>query len=110
MNSEVRHMKSTNGYNYKTYRKDAFERTSSFERAFKPWNKWQDVKLTDICPCNTCVVNKELHARQYEIQMSSGLQEEISEPCKHCFDDISWKMECIEKLCWYEDNDERLKT
>lgn len=95
---------------YKTYREDAFKRVNSFDRAFKPWKKWQDVKLTDICPCNTCAVHKELHARSYEVQMSGGLQEEITEPCKKCIDSILWKIECIEKLGWYEDNDDHLKT
>lgn len=94
---------------YKTYRKETFARVNQFDRTFKPWKKWQDVRLSDISPCSTCEVNKELIARQYEVQMSSGLQEEITKPCEHCIDSILWKMECIEKLAWYEDNDERLK-
>lgn len=95
---------------YKTYHKDTFKRVNSFDRAFKPWKKWQNTKLTAICPCGTCSVSKELEARQYEVQMSGGLQEEITEPCEHCLDAILWKAECIEKLAWYEDNDERLKN
>ena len=94
---------------FKTYQENTYGKASRFDRVFKPWKKWQDVKLTDICPCNTCAVNKELHARQYEVQMSGGLQEEITEPCGKCIDNVLWKMECIEKLAWYEDNDERLK-
>ena len=95
---------------YKTYRKDTFERLNQFDMTFKPWKKWQNVKLSDICPCNTCEVNKELKARQYEVQMSGGLQEEIMQPCGHCMDVTLWRLECLEKLGWYEDNDERLKT
>lgn len=94
---------------YKTYRKETFEKISRLDMAFKPWKKWQDVKLSDICPCNTCEVNKELQARQYEVQMSGGLQEEITESCERCLDSLLWQMECIEKLEWYENNDERLK-
>lgn len=94
--------------NYQEYRKDTFKRLNQFDMAFKPWMKWQNVKLSDICPCNACEVSKELRARQYEVQMSGGLQEEITEPCGHCMDSILWKIECIEKLGWYEDNDERL--
>ena len=95
---------------YKTYRKDTFERVSQFDMTFKPWKKWQNAKLSDMCPCNTCEVSKELKARQYEVQMSGGLQEKITEPCEHCMDNTLWTMECIEKLGWYEDNDERLKN
>lgn len=95
---------------YKTYQKDISERVNQFDRAFKPWKKWQNVKLSNICPCNTCKANKELRDRQYEVQMSGGLQEEIMKPCEHCLDATLWTMECIEKLGWYEDNDERLKN
>ena len=94
---------------YKTYHKDTFKRVNKFDMAFKPWKKWQDVKLTDISPCNICSVQNKLTAHQYEIQMSGGLQEEISEPCKHCTDYTIWQIECIEKLKWYEDRDERFK-
>ena len=95
---------------YKTYHKDTFKKVNKFDMVFKPWKKWRDVKLSDICPCNTCEVHKELIARQYEVQMSGGLLEEITEPCGHCMDSLLWKAECIEKLAWYEDNDERLKN
>lgn len=95
---------------YKTYRKDTFKRVNQFDMSFKPWKKWQNVKLSDICPCSACGVHKELIARQYEVQMSGGLQEEITKPCKHCMDVLLWEMDCIEKLGWYEDNDERLKN
>lgn len=94
---------------YQEYRKDTFKRLNQFDMTFKPWKKWQNVKLSDMCPCNTCEVSKELIARQYEVQMSGGLQEEITEPCGHCMDSVLWKIECIEKLAWYEDKDEKLK-
>lgn len=93
---------------YKTYRQNTYENLSKFERTFKPWKKWQNVNLTLMCPCKTCEVRKELIARQYEVQMSGGLQEEIMEPCEHCIDILNWKSECIQKLAWYEEHDERL--
>lgn len=96
--------------NYQEYRKDTFKRLNQFDMTFKPWKKWENVKLSDMCPCNTCEVHKELRARQYEVQMSGGLQEEITEPCGHCIDSVLWKIECIEKLAWYEDKDEKLKV
>lgn len=94
---------------YKSYRKECFSKLNNFDRTFKPWKKWQNVKLSDISPCSTCEVSKELIARQYEVQMSGGLQEEIMQPCEHCLDNVLWRIECIEKLKWYEENDERLK-
>lgn len=95
---------------WKTYQRNTFTKLNQFDIAFKPWKKWQNVKLSDICPCSTCPVNKELEARQYEVQMSGGLQEEIMKPCEHCMDVILWEIECLEKLGWYEDDDERLKN
>ena len=94
---------------YKTYHEYVSKNVNSFDKAFKPWTKWQNVKLSDVCPCITCDVSKELHARQYEVQMSGGLQEEIMKPCEHCQDNLLWKLDCLEKLGWYEDHDERLK-
>ena len=94
---------------YATYRKDTFKKFNQFSMTFKPWQKWQNVKLSDMCPCNNCDVNKELLTRQYEVQMSCGLQEEITKPCERCVNIICWRTECLEKLAWYEDNDERLK-
>lgn len=95
---------------YKTYRQDIVKKLNSFDKTFKPWKKWQNVKLSDISPCSTCDIHKELIARQYEVQISGGLQEEIMKPCEYCLDNILWRIECIEKLAWYEDKDEHLKT
>ena len=92
---------------FKTYQKE-IQKINQFDKAFKPWTKWQNTKLTAMCPCSICAVSKELENRQYEVQMSGGLQEEITEPCGHCMDSILWKMECLEKLAWYENDDERL--
>ena len=94
---------------WKEYQKNTFENVNAFDRAFKPWKKFQHVKLSDVSPCITCEVHKELIARQYEVQMSGGLQEEITKPCENCWDTKLWVIECVEKLGWYEDNDERLK-
>lgn len=94
---------------YKAYQKE-IKKVNQFDRVFKPWKKWQNTKLTAICPCDTCAVSKELEARQYEVQMSGGLQEEIIKSCEHCIDVTLCRLECLEKLGWYEDNDERLKN
>lgn len=94
---------------YKTYRKETFTRVNQFDIVFKPWKKWQDIKLIDVCPCKTCEVNAEYINRRYEIMMSEGVDEDLVESCRHCMERVQWLMECVEKLSWYEDNDERLK-
>lgn len=87
---------------YKTYREENVKKLSQFDRAFKPWKKWQNVKLSDVCPCDTCDVEKEYMARRYEFMMSEGAEGELAEKCRHCIDATSWQRECIEKLKWYE--------
>lgn len=93
---------------YKTYRKETFEKITQFDMAFKPWKKWQDVKLSDMCPCNNCVTYKEYE----EIALYGNIAErqyaELPDSCP-CMDRLHWEMECLEKLKWYEDNDERFK-
>lgn len=43
---------------FKTYQENTYGKASRFDRVFKPWIKWQNVKLSDMCPCNTCEVSK----------------------------------------------------
>lgn len=94
--------------NYKIYRKEIFERINQFDMAFKPWKKWQDVKLTDMCPCSVCGTYEDYK----EIALYGNIAErqytELPDSCP-CMDKLFWEMECIEKLKWYEGNDERLK-
>ena len=87
---------------YKSYRKENFEKLSQFNRTFMPWKKWQNVKLSDLCPCDTCDVQKECMDRRYEFMMSEGADEELTKKCLRCVDALNWQMECIEKLRWYE--------
>ena len=94
---------------YKEYRKDTFEKLSQFDMTFKPWKKWQNVKLTNLNPCYTCPVQSAYIANRYVIMMSEGADEEFVKQCQSCTDKIFWAKECLEKLKWYEDHDERLK-
>lgn len=87
---------------YKTYREENVKNLSQFDRAFKPWKKWQNVKLSDVCPCDTCDVEKERMARKYEFMMSEGADKKLAKKCLCCIDALNWQMECIEKLRWYE--------
>ena len=76
---------------------------------FHPWKKWRNVRLTDILPCKNCDVCKERINNRYVYMMSEGSDEELDEKCEHCIEYKLWVMECIEKLKWYEEKDERLK-
>ena len=94
---------------YKTYRENAFQRVNQFDMAFKPWKKWQTAKLSDMCPCNACDTYKDYE----EIALYGNIAErqyaELPKSCP-CLYRLFWESECIEKLQWYEDNDERLKN
>lgn len=95
--------------NFQAYRKDKFARLGIFDRTFKPWKKWEDVSLTDLCPCRTCDISKELSTNCHYYQMSGGAAEELTKKCDCCPEHAQWMMDVIEKLRWYEEHDERLK-
>lgn len=94
---------------FKEYQKDIFTRLTAFTRTFKPWEKWQDVNLTELNPCKNCAISKELIDNSHYFQLSGGAAEELTESCKHCEDRMLWTIECCQKLQWYETYDERLK-
>ena len=69
-----------------------------FVRMFHPEKVWKDKKLTDMNPCEKCNTYKEAR-RNYS---------ELPDMCKYCIPKILWKVDCMEKLKWYEDNDKNL--
>ena len=93
---------------YEEYRKNVKENVNNFDIAFKPWEKWQNVKLTDINPCNTCDVYKEYEMRALYGNIAERHYAELPESCP-CINKICWEGECWEKFGWYERNDERFK-
>ena len=95
---------------YKTYRINTFKKLDQFNRTFKPWKKWQDIKLTGMSPCKDCDVYKERIDNRYLYMMSEGSDKELVKRCRHCLEHTLWAMECIEKLKWYEERDERLQN
>ena len=93
---------------YKTYQKETFEKVNVFDRTFKPWEKWQDVKLTNICPCSTCDTYKDYEIKAILGSIGERQYAKLPDTCP-CIDKLQWEMDCFAKLQWYEDNDERLK-
>lgn len=82
---------------------------SKFDDVFRPWKKLINRKISDECPCENCEVNKDLIKYRYQVMMSGGLQEKITEPCEHCLKHTLWNIDVYTKLAWYENNDERFK-
>lgn len=80
-----------------------------FDKIFHPEIKWKDKRLTDCNPCMTCEVRKEYEKYLPQIAMSEGFANDIIENCDVCAKHILWVTGCLQKLKWYEDNDERLK-
>ena len=93
---------------YKTYRKETFARVNQFDMAFKPWKKWLDVKLSDVNPCSVCETYKDYEEMALYGSIAERQYAELPNSCP-CVYKLYWEMECLEKLKWYEDNDERLK-
>ena len=94
---------------YKTYSEDSFKRVNGFDRLFKPWTKWQNVRLTNLCPCNNCDTYKDYESKALYGNIAERQYAELPNSCP-CVEKLHWQMECMEKLKWYEDDDDRLKT
>lgn len=84
---------------------------SNFDATFRPWKKWQDKKLTAMNPCDKCEVHRDWLNRA--IYGSPAEREDavmtVPTECKGCVDKVIWQADCLQKLKWYEDQDERLK-
>lgn len=80
-----------------------------FDKVFHPEIEWQDVKLSDQCPCTNCEVTKERDKYLHQIAMSEGWDKEFTEKCKSCASYWLWFGKCVQKLKWYENSDERFK-
>lgn len=93
---------------YKEYRKNIFKNVNQFDRIFHPEIKWQNVKLSDMCPCDNCETYKDYHDKALYGNIAERQYAELPDTCP-CMDKICWDMEVTEKFSWYERNDERLK-
>ena len=82
---------------------------NAFDRVFKPEKQWADIKLTDTCPCNDCAVGDHIRERAVYGSVAERLYIETPAECGTCIRRLHWEMACMQKLAWYEVNDERLK-
>ena len=82
---------------------------SRFDKIFKPWKKWQDIKLTNMCPCKECETYIEYEMKALYGNIAERQYAELPDGCRICIDRINWEMDCMAKLNWYEDHDDTLK-
>lgn len=80
----------------------------NFDEVFHPEKKWEDKKLTDMCPCSTCDTYKDYHNKALYGNIAERQYAELPEKCRICVPLLNWKSDCMIKLAWYESNDERL--
>lgn len=80
-----------------------------FNKVFHPEIKWKNKRLTSNSPCNNCEVYKEYHDKALYGNFAERQYVSLLKSCKTCIPQITWQMDCINKLQWYEDNDENLK-
>lgn len=81
----------------------------AFDKVFHPEKKWLDKKITDMRPCNSCEVYEDYNIRAIYGSIAERQYVERPEECRSCLKYIFWQADCLAKLSWYENNDERLK-
>lgn len=71
---------------------------------FHPEDKLKDIRLSGSSPCVDCV-------NVHRYNRGTALEEEIvdKEKCNYCIEKLNYDLNCIVKLAWYENNDERLR-
>ena len=81
----------------------------NFDNIFHPEKKWENKCLTASCPCNDCDIYKEYEREALYGSVAERQYAELPEGCSLCLKKLLWQMDCMQKLKWYEDHDERLK-
>ena len=71
---------------------------SNFNKTFHRGLEFSDVKLSSLCPCNTCK----------NVTDKNRSEELVTKYCSNCFELTIWLMNCISKLKEYENNDKKL--
>lgn len=84
---------------------------NKFDEVFKPWLKWQNKSLINEDPCKQCETHKDWLSRAIYGSPAEREDAVMSPPneCETCVKRMLWTCDCLQKLEWYEKNDERLK-
>ena len=83
--------------------------TVSFNDIFHPEKNWENKCLTASCPCDTCDVFKEYEMKARYGTTAERQFAELPDSCASCIKKLLWRVNCMQKLRWYEAHDERLK-
>lgn len=81
----------------------------NFNDIFYPERKLEKIKLTDKCPCNSCAVFKEYEEKAIYGNIAERQFAELPTSCGSCIKVLLWRTDCMRKLRWYEEHDDRLK-
>lgn len=81
---------------------------TSFDEVFKPERKWQDKRLSGNSPCNSCDTYKAYERKALYGTIAERPYAALPKSCNTCIPKLRWQMDCMSKLKWYEDHDERL--
>ena len=80
-----------------------------FDKIFHPELRWENRKLTDACPCRVCETFKDYEEKALYGSVAERQYATLPENCEFCMPKINWQTDCMTKLRWYEDHDERLR-
>lgn len=81
----------------------------NFNSIFHPEIEFENIKLTDLNPCRKCKVYKDYEERATYGTIAERQYACLPDSCRVCKDKLLWEIQCMDKLKWYEDNDQKLK-
>lgn len=81
-----------------------------FNAVFFPEKKWANVRLSNNSPCNACHIYEEYKITALYGNIAERQYAQLPESCNTCIKRLNWFIDCLAKLKWYEDRDERLKN
>lgn len=81
----------------------------NFDDIFHPEKRWKDKCLSDSNPCKECDVYKEYETKAIYGTIAERQCMEMPDSCYPCMKRLHWLVDCLDKLQWYENNDETLK-
>jgi len=84
---------------------------SSFDMVFKRGKQFDEVKLSNRCPCEQCRLIKNVYEKErlyfpqsdyYTQEIDDEIEYIKKEHCDKCMEYMTWKMDCFAKLEEYE--------
>ena len=82
---------------------------ADFNSVFGRIERLKNINLSKSNPCLKCKTFKEYQDLILYGNIAERHNARLPKSCDICTDKISWQLDCISKLAWYEENDKRLK-